>query len=41
MAVKIGVGFILDGNEANKIDLGLKIGIFAATHFCFTKVSFS
>ena len=39
--VKGGVGFVIDGSEADMTDLGLKIGAFAIARFCFTKASFS
>ena len=41
MTVKGEINFIIDNNEANAADLGLKIRVFAAAHFCFTKASFS
>lgn len=34
------VSFIIDDNEIDKADLGLKIRTFMITCFCFTKASF-
>ncbi len=41
LTVEGGVSFVIDGSEADTVDLGLKIGAFAAACFCFTKAFFS
>ena len=41
VAVEVGVGFKLDGNEVDEIDLRLKVEEFAAIYFYFTNASFS
>ena len=41
MTVKNRISFVINSSEADVANLGLKIRIFVAAHFCFIKVFFS